>query len=128
MLGDKLKELRGQSRTQEDVAKSIGVSRAAYSHFENNRNQPDNETLAKLAKYFNVTTDYLLGVNNTPQWATEKDVIDLKDVLEGKTQPSFNYGGEKITDDQRAKLNLALTQAFWDVIKNDKERGDHNAK
>ena len=42
MLGDRLKKLRGDGRTQEDVAKAVGVSRAAYSHFENNRNEPDN--------------------------------------------------------------------------------------
>ncbi|MCY7911880.1 helix-turn-helix transcriptional regulator, partial [Bacillus haynesii] len=36
MLGGRLKSLRGK-RTQEEVAKQIGVSRARYSHYENGR-------------------------------------------------------------------------------------------
>ncbi|MGN9865945.1 HTH-type transcriptional regulator Xre [Bacillus swezeyi] len=59
MLGGRLKSLRGK-RTQEDVAKQIGVSRARYSHYENGRSEPDYETLKKLADYYKVTIDYLL--------------------------------------------------------------------
>lgn len=44
MLGGRLKSLRGK-RTQEEVAKQIGVSRARYSHYENGRSEPDYETL-----------------------------------------------------------------------------------
>jgi HTH-type transcriptional regulator, competence development regulator len=60
MLGTRLKELRGK-RSQEEVAERIGISRARYSHYENNRSQPDNELLNKLADYYQVTVDYLLG-------------------------------------------------------------------
>ena len=59
MLGARLKSLRGK-RTQEGVAKQIGVSRARYSHYENGRSEPDYETLKKLADYYKVTIDYLL--------------------------------------------------------------------
>lgn len=62
MIGIRLKELRATTnKTQADVASYLGISRASYSHFENDRNEPDNITLSKLADYFNVTTDYLLG-------------------------------------------------------------------
>lgn len=65
MLGDKLKALRNQlNRTQENVATDLEMSRASYSHLENNRNQPDNETLKKLADYYSVSVDYLLDVNS----------------------------------------------------------------
>ena len=64
MLGGRLKNLRGK-RTQEEVAKQIGVSRARYSHYENGRSEPDYETLKKLADYYKVTIDYLLtGTEN----------------------------------------------------------------
>lgn len=59
MLDGRLKSLRGK-RTQEEVAKQIGVSRARYSHYENGRSEPDYETLKKLADYYKVTIDYLL--------------------------------------------------------------------
>jgi transcriptional regulator with XRE-family HTH domain len=60
LLGDRLKSLRGK-KTQEDVAKIIGISRARYSHYENGRSEPDTDTLQKLADFYGVTTDYILG-------------------------------------------------------------------
>lgn len=60
MLGKRLKDLRGK-RTQQDIADSLGVSRASYSHYENDHVQPDNETLTKLAALYKVSIDYLLG-------------------------------------------------------------------
>lgn len=64
-LGIRLKELRTNiNKTQEQVAKSLGISRAAYSHIENGRNEPDNSTLARIADYYGVTADYLLGRTN----------------------------------------------------------------
>nr|WP_303094250.1 helix-turn-helix transcriptional regulator [Limosilactobacillus mucosae] len=62
MIGDTLRFLREKTnKTQEETAKALGIKRSTYSHFENNRNNPDNETLVKMANYFNVSTDYLLG-------------------------------------------------------------------
>lgn len=63
MLPEILKELRG-SLTQEEVAKKLGLSRARYSHYENGRSEPDNHTLEKLADFYNVSIDYLLGRTN----------------------------------------------------------------
>jgi DNA-binding XRE family transcriptional regulator len=54
-----LSGLRGR-RTQEDVAKLAGVSRASYSHYETGRVQPTLKTLKRLAEIYGVTTDYLL--------------------------------------------------------------------
>ncbi|MDQ0344267.1 transcriptional regulator with XRE-family HTH domain [Lederbergia wuyishanensis] len=65
ILGERLKSLRGK-RTQEEVANLLGLSRARYSHYENNRVEPDTEILNKLADFYNVTTDYLLGRTINP--------------------------------------------------------------
>jgi transcriptional regulator with XRE-family HTH domain len=63
MIGATLKELRlKKNKTQQDVANYLGITRAAYSHFENSRNEPDISTLKKLAEYFEVSSDYLLGI------------------------------------------------------------------
>lgn len=71
-FGEKLKDLRG-IRTQEEVAKAIGISRARYSHFENGRNEPDLELIPKIADYHKVTTDYLLGRSEDPRLTKEQD-------------------------------------------------------
>ncbi len=59
-LGSRLKSLRGK-KTQQEVADSLGLSRASYSHYENNRVEPDAAMLSKMADYFDVSIDYLLG-------------------------------------------------------------------
>lgn len=48
--------------TQSEMASSIGTNKANISRWEKGEVEPDLETLIKLAKYFNVTTDYLLGI------------------------------------------------------------------
>lgn len=62
MFGERLKQMRKlKNKTQDQVAVDLSLTRAQYSHFENNRNEPDQKTLVKLADYYGVTTDYLLG-------------------------------------------------------------------
>lgn len=67
VLGDRLKKLRSKKGiNQEHVAIDLGISRARYSHYENNHVEPDAEMLRKLATYYNVTIDYLLGNSDNP--------------------------------------------------------------
>ena len=52
--------------TQEDIAQLIGKTRQAVSHYMNGNSDPNLETLITLAKYFSVTTDFLLGITDDP--------------------------------------------------------------
>lgn len=63
-----LKELRTKKRdSQQAVADYLEITRQAYSNYENGNRQPDNETLLKLAEYFNISVDELLrGPKKTP--------------------------------------------------------------
>lgn len=120
MIGQKLKHLRDiRNRTQDEVAKALGTSRAAYSHLENDRNQPDNDMLVKLATYFDVTTDYLLG-NNVPDWATNEDVLDLQEMLESNV--NMAYGGEHLTEEEKQRVKDVLTGIFWEKIQSKKKK------
>ena len=59
---EKLKELRKQmGKTQADIARYLGISYPAYAHYESGRRDPDPHSLNKLADYFGVSVDYLLG-------------------------------------------------------------------
>jgi len=61
-MGDRLRALRLQKCiSQEEVARQIGITRSAYSHYEINNRQPVYETLKKLAVLFNVSLDYIIG-------------------------------------------------------------------
>lgn len=62
MLGNRLKALRlRQNKTQEDMATLLGITRQAYGKYESGKNEPDMSSLSKLADYFEVTADYLMG-------------------------------------------------------------------
>ncbi|MEH7503253.1 helix-turn-helix transcriptional regulator [Neobacillus drentensis] len=99
MLGTRLKELRGK-KSQEEVSKKIGISRARYSHYENNRSQPDNELLNKLADYYHVTVDYLLGRTDEKDGTIDQKEInkhdDTYDSLAEITKLTKKYGLEQL--------------------------------
>ena len=58
----KLKELRAERGcSQKVVADFIGCSTVVYSRYETGAREPSSDTLSKLASFYNVTVDYLLG-------------------------------------------------------------------
>lgn len=82
-LGDKITQLREEAKlTQEELADKIGITRAALSHYEKNRREPDYETLKKFADFFNVSTDWLLGRSPFPKEELEKRGITKIDLTE----------------------------------------------
>lgn len=61
----RLKELRTENKlTQRDLAKAVGLSQNAINMWENNNRVPNANAVIALAKYFNVTTDYILGLED----------------------------------------------------------------
>ncbi|WP_144488821.1 helix-turn-helix domain-containing protein [Bacillus thuringiensis] len=75
-LNERVKLLRTEHKlTQEQFATDIGITKASVSKFEKGMKAPGRETLEKIADYFNVTTDYLLGRSEEPELTTEEDKI-----------------------------------------------------
>ena len=65
MLNERIKELRvANNLTQVELAKDLNVTKQCVSNWENNNIQPSVDMLIKLAKYFSVSCDYLLGIEN----------------------------------------------------------------
>lgn len=59
---NKLKELRKQKElSQKEIAEIIGVERNTYGNYEIERSEPSISMLTKLADYFDVSIDYLVG-------------------------------------------------------------------
>ena len=50
--------------TQADVARELNCTQASYSYYEIGRRDIPTQTLIKLAKYYQTSTDYLLGLTN----------------------------------------------------------------
>lgn len=61
-MSEILRELRtSKSMTQSDVAKILGLTTNAYQSYERGTSEPGCKALNKLADFYGVTTDYLLG-------------------------------------------------------------------
>ena len=69
-----LRKMRG--KTQKELADYLGVERSTYAKYESGDSEPTFETLTKLAEYFQVTTDFLLGREKKGS----SGVPELKDV------------------------------------------------
>lgn len=64
-FGLRMKQLREKHNlSQSQVAKRLGITRAAISSYENNISLPSVNVLAELALLYRVSTDYLLGLDN----------------------------------------------------------------
>ena len=59
----RLVELRGE-QTQKYVADKIGITEVSLSRYENGRRIPNIDILRKFAEYYNVSADYLIGLEN----------------------------------------------------------------
>lgn len=66
MFPQTIKSLRKERElTQKEVAHALGITRPAYTAYEMGKRKPEYETLMSLARFFHVTTDFLLGYSET---------------------------------------------------------------
>lgn len=91
---DNLKALRESKKiTQTQLGEHIGAKKSAISLWESGKRQPDQETLVRLANFFEVTVDYLLGRNDPHPPAQEKTPADMraeaKMLLESMTDEQY---------------------------------------
>ena len=92
VLGKNIRDLRTACGwNQVELAKRLNVTKQTVSNWENENILPSVETLIRLAKTFNVSTDYLLGLDAVPRL----DVTDLS--------PTFIAHLSLLIDDYRDK-------------------------
>lgn len=92
MLSSRIKSLRTTHQlSQVDLASALNVSKQSVSNWENDNIQPSIEMLIKIAAFFHVSTDYLLGLDDkeylqvsglTPEQKTHIQFI-INDILNG---------------------------------------------
>lgn len=76
MFSEKLRELRGD-KTLQEVADALGITRVSLGYYEKGERKPDIEVIYKIADYYKVSADYLLG------WSEAKSRdIDMQGIVE----------------------------------------------
>ncbi len=61
----RLKELREQNnKTQKEIAEILNIQQNTYSQYENGQRQISLDFLIKLANFYQVSVDYILGLTN----------------------------------------------------------------
>ena len=67
IIGERLLNLREEANiSQEKLAKILNLSNNTISSYENEKREPSDEIKIKLARFFDVSVDYLLGLTDDP--------------------------------------------------------------
>ena len=107
-----------------ELGEAFNLAESTISGYENETRKPDIETVQKLADFFGVSTDYLLGrekaPNIIPAWATAKDKRDFKKMLEEDGELMFD--GVPINENDRQRIMDVLTGLFWEAKQMNKRK------
>lgn len=142
-----LRKLRKERNvTQKQLARALGVSESTISLYESGKHEPDHATLIKIADYFNVSIDYLLGRTSNPSfyvhkgisvgdgreaimYSTQKDLSpeqreqaerDLQYAL--KSGPTINLRDSSLSSDELVKL---IRQIVDQALSQQARQDDH---
>lgn len=113
-----IKELRENKKiSMAKIAEALEIPKGTYASYEYGQREPNIEMINKLANYFNVTTDYLLGretgepetieklVSEFNMTALEKEILegylDLPDNLRGDFMEFLQKSVQKIQEEQK---------------------------
>ena len=111
---DRIRELRKQrGLSQAELGKILNIAQNTLSAYERGSRDPDTETLSMIAKYFGVSTDYLLGNDNAqsnkPEHTPTDD--DIKVAL---------FGGDgEVTDEMWDEV-----KRFAEFVKSKQKKGE----
>lgn len=131
-FGQRLKDLRIEKNvTQQQVGDFLGVGRATIAGYETKDKHPDFDKLNLLAQFFNVTTDYLIGVPNSVKTLDDKDITiathrtdSYKKVLDTKEYFTTSDGQkvnlcEDLSTEAREQLESYLNYLMFKYPKED---------
>lgn len=63
----RLRDLReDRDLTQDELVKILDMHKTTYTNYEQGKREPPFELIIKLAKFYNVTIDYIAGLTNNP--------------------------------------------------------------
>ena len=91
-----LKNLRkANKKTQNDIAEFLNMTTVGYAHYEQEEREPSIQTLCKLADYYNVSMDYLIGrqFGNEIGYLSKEELEFVKMYLKLNQQNKYKIAG-----------------------------------
>lgn len=107
MLGERLTALRRRDHvSQKELGQAINVSHYTISSYEKGRSEPNDEIKVRIARYFNVSLDYLVGLIDEPLPYNRQDGIlyppDSLDPAQRELLQSFlDYWGDRAAEPKK---------------------------
>lgn len=141
-LSERLKSLREEKgismdKMCEDLSKiyNMNLAKSTISKWENGKSEPTMSYARVLAKYFNVTLDYIIGLTNEKS-DNRKDqhpheITDIKEAMDIiMSQPGLMLNGEMLSDESKIALanainmGLAYAKQMQEKEKERKQKGN----
>lgn len=115
---NRLKMLREEKElNQVELGKIIGVSGQALGMYENEKRDMSTDTVIKLANYFGVTTDYLLGKSDIRTKTDETDNTVVSIPLLGIVKAGYDYLAEENIIDYVTVTNSNINNKDFFALK-----------
>ena len=116
-IGQRIKLIRKKKGIKAyEAARDMGIAQSSYSGYENDFRNPDYSKLKKIAEYYGVSTDYILGLTNDPSPPNNE-----KDIFEYLNKENLTFRGVPLND-RELKPILDLLE----VVAHDRIPGDKN--
>jgi Predicted transcriptional regulators len=120
IIGTRIKSLREKrNEKQGDIAALLKISRTAISRYESGERVPDYDSIIILSQHYNVSTDYLLGITDTPN--TSETSVNKNDAHVNMFIPSNidlirgSMSYEEMSKDMSLKMANPLYKAVFNA-------------
>lgn len=111
LFSKRLRILRkGKQLTQAQLGALLNLENSTISSYERNIIMPSSDVLLKIAKYFNVSVDYLIGNTDEMHGQKEKSIDEIMQDVE----VLFYNSGRDLNDDKKRMLSRIIKAALDD--------------
>lgn len=112
-LYEKIKELAAQKNISiRQLEEKTGIANGTIRRW--NKTNPSTAAIAKVAKFFNVSVDYLLGLDDNKSKNEPVDLADLVDESKVDWDEWVSFDGKPLTDEVKTALKLILGKRLED--------------
>ena len=98
-----------------ELERNLGLGAGTISRW--NVRVPGIDKVQKVANYFSISTDFLLGLTDVPYWTDRQDKLDIQPALQ-MSSTVVSYDGIELTDDEKKQVDETIRSILWERLKN----------